>query len=85
MGREALLRPAHDAVTLIPLCTCILCALCVELPRRRTVQKGTNKKIKNGRKRDPCSWSELANKHWGSGDLCWSFYLANWFFFLISV
>lgn len=48
-GREALLRPAHDAVTLIPLCTCILCALCVELPRRRAVQKGTNNKIKNGR------------------------------------
>ena len=55
--------------------------LFVELPSRQAVLKGTNNEINNGRKREPCSWSELANKRWGSGDLPWSFYFANCFFF----
>lgn len=43
--------------------------LFVEVPSRQAVLKGTNNETNNGRKRDSCSWSELANKHWGSRDL----------------
>lgn len=79
--KEALLGPAREQ---LPSSLLHLCSKCLwNIPADKQGWKALM--INSGKERDPCPWSDLAAKGWGSRNGPWSLSLANCFFFSFSL